>query len=81
MYFVGQVAHSQYTAATLRGWEKRVIPAIYRHIITNECEAMRYLDFGISNEDSGRYLNEGLVLQKCGMGGRAIVYQTYKVDL
>ena len=42
---------------------------------------MRYLDFGISNEDSGRYLNEGLVLQKCGMGGRAIVYQTYKVDL
>lgn len=81
MYFVGQVAHSQYTAATLRGWEKRVIPAIYRHIITNECGAMRYLDFGISNEDSGRYLNEGLVLQKCGMGGRAIVYQTYKVDL
>ena len=81
MYFVGQVAHSQYTAATPQGWEKRVIPAIYNHIISHECASMRYLDFGTSNEDSGRYLNEGLVLQKCGMGGRAIVYQTFKVTL
>lgn len=81
MYYVGHVAHSQYTAATPKGWELRVIPAVYNHIIKNECEGMRYLDFGISNEDSGRYLNEGLVLQKCGMGGRAIVYETYKLTL
>ncbi|MGN0214237.1 MAG: GNAT family N-acetyltransferase [Muribaculaceae bacterium] len=81
MYYVGQVAHSQYTAATPEGWDLRVIPAIYNHIIKHECEGMRYLDFGISNEDSGRYLNEGLVLQKCGMGGRAIVYETYKLTL
>ena len=81
MYFVGQVAHSQYTAATPKGWDLRVIPAIYNHIISHECASMRYLDLGTSNEDSGRYLNEGLVLQKCGMGGRAIVYQTFKVTL
>ncbi|MGM9804167.1 MAG: GNAT family N-acetyltransferase [Muribaculaceae bacterium] len=80
-YYVGKVVHSQYTAATPQGWQLRVIPAIYHHVIANECHGMRYLDFGTSNEDSGRRLNEGLVLQKCGMGGRAIVYNSYKIDL
>jgi len=81
MFFVGDVAHSQYTAATSEGWRLRVIPAIYDYIIKEKCANMRYLDFGTSNEDAGRYLNEGLVLQKCGMGGRAIVYNTYKITL
>ena len=58
-----------------------MIPAIYQHIIANAGKDSRYLDFGISNEDRGRYLNEVLVLQKCGMGGRAIVYNTYKITL
>lgn len=81
MYFTGQVAHSQYTSATPQGWAMRVLPAVYDYIIKNECAAMRYFDFGTSNEDDGRYLNEGLVLQKCGMGGRAVVYNTYKIEL
>ena len=33
-------------------------------------------DFVLGNIGTKR-----IVLQKCGMGGRAIVYQTYKVDL
>ena len=81
IYSIGGVLHSQYTAATPQGWQYRVIPAIYQYIIANAGKDSRYLDFGISNEDRGRYLNEGLVLQKCGMGGRAIVYNTYKITL
>lgn len=81
IYRIGGVLHSQYTAATQQGWQYRVIPAIYQYIIANADKDIRYLDFGISNEDRGRYLNEGLVLQKCGMGGRAIVYNTYKIPL
>ncbi|MGN1265601.1 MAG: GNAT family N-acetyltransferase [Muribaculaceae bacterium] len=80
-YRMGSVMHSQYTAATQSGWQYRVIPAIYNHILHNECNGCRYFDLGTSNEDRGRYLNEGLVLQKCGMGGRAIVYNTYKITL
>lgn len=81
MYFTGQVAHSQYTSATPQGWAMRVLPAVYDYIIKNECSSVRYLDFGTSNEKEGKYLNEGLVLQKCGMGGRAVVYNTYKIEL
>ena len=37
--------------------------------------------FGISNEDHGRYLNEGLVQQKSRLGGRGIVYNTFEITL
>ena len=44
-------------------------------------EEYRYFDFGISNEDHGRYLNEGLVRQKSRLGGRGIVYNTFEICL
>ncbi len=81
VYVVGNVVHSQYTAASAEGWKNRVLPAVYHHILNTECQGKHYLDFGISNEDGGKYLNEGLVLQKCGMGGRAVVYNIYKITL
>ena len=40
-----------------------------------------YFDFGISNEDHGQWLNEGLVQQKSRLGGRGIVYNSYKFKL
>ena len=36
-----------------------------------------YLDFGRSTEGDGSVLNDGLVAQKEGFGGRAICYDTY----
>ena len=41
----------------------------------------KYFDFGISTEQGGRYLNEGLVFQKEGFGARAVVYDTYAIKL
>ena len=40
-----------------------------------------YFDFGISTEDGGRVLNEGLIYQKEGFGGRAVCYDTYEWDI
>ena len=37
----------------------------------------RYFSFGISNEEGGRRLNEGLVAQKTMFGARGIVYESY----
>ena len=31
--------------------------------------------------DNGRYLNEGLIFQKEGFGGRTTVYQTWEIGL
>ena len=42
---------------------------------------IKYFDMGTSVEDGGSVLNEGLIFQKEGFGGRAVVYDTYKMDL
>ena len=40
-----------------------------------------YFDFGISTEENGTVLNEGLVGQKEMFGGRGIAYDFYEIDV
>ncbi len=81
IYFSDTVAHTQYTCASPEGKKSGVLPALYSYIINNECGSCRYFDFGTSNEEEGRYLNEGLIEQKCGLGGRAVACNTYLIPL
>lgn len=80
IYLCEQCAHCQYIATTEAGRQQGALAIIYDHIINNCCEGMRYFDFGSSNEDHGRYLNEGLLAQKNGMGGRGIAYLMYRLE-
>lgn len=80
-YNTDTVCHAQYIAASDAGREMKALPLVFEHII-RQCEGrFQYFDFGTSNEDRGRYLNVGLIRQKSGMGGRGIVYTTYKVPV
>ena len=79
IYDCAGVAHVQYIATTQEGRDNYVLPYLFDHLINETFKDRKYFDFGISNEDHGRYLNEGLAKQKCYMGGRAIVYNTYKI--
>ena len=79
IFDTGIVAHAQYIASTPEGRESGAIPLLFNHLINIYFKQNKYLDFGISNEDHGNYLNEGLVIQKCRMGGRAIVHNIYKL--
>lgn len=83
MYYSGdQVAHCQYISSTPRGRELKSLALLFDYLIKLAANiGFKYFDFGISNEDGGRYLNEGLVVQKCRMGGRGIVYNTYSINL
>lgn len=80
IYHTGLVAHAQYIATSQKGKEMKVLPIIFNHLINTEFSQTRYFDFGTSNKEGGRVLNEGLVMQKTGMGGRGIVYNTYTLD-
>ena len=44
-------------------------------------EKKLWLDFGISTEDGGKYLNEGLISQKEGFGGRTNIYEMWKLEI
>jgi len=76
-----QVAHVQYIAAGEEGREYGAVDLLFRHLINERYKQMEYMDMGTSNENDGRFLNEGLIFQKEGFGGRAVCYDTYEVDL
>lgn len=82
LYLSGPVAHCQYIAASSQGKDSKALTLLFEHLINEHKQlGFRYFDFGISNEDHGRYLNEGLVRQKSRLGGRGIAYNTLVMDL
>jgi len=82
MYLSQPVAHCQYIAASPQGKDSKALTLLFDYLISEHTRlGYRYFDFGISNEDHGRYLNEGLVRQKSRLGGRGIAYNTYQIDL
>ncbi len=82
MYLSQPVAHCQYIGASPQGKDSKALTLLFDYLIGEATKSgYRYFDFGISNEDHGRYLNEGLVRQKSRLGGRGIVYNTFEIDL
>ena len=82
MYLSHPVAHCQYIGASPQGKDIKALTLLFDHLINeSQQQGYRYFDFGISNEDHGRYLNEGLVRQKSRLGGRGIVYNTFEINL
>lgn len=75
------VAHVQYIAASERGRDTGALDHVFEHLIEEVFPTKPYFDFGISNEQQGRYLNRGLIEQKEGFGGRALVHDFYAIDV
>ncbi len=81
MYLMKNVVHTQYTGTTDEGRRIGVLDHLYAYLIRERFSAFEYLDFGISTEQDGSVLNEGLIAQKEGFGARGVVYDTYEVEL
>ena len=81
MYLMKNVVHTQYTGTTDEGRRIGVLDHLYAYLIKERFAAFEFLDFGISTEQDGSVLNEGLIAQKEGLGGRGVVYDTYEIDL
>lgn len=79
LYVSQQVVHTQYISATEEGKKLHAIDAIFHKILTDDLHGCKYFDFGTSNENMGRYLNESLIYQKEGFGGRAVCYDWYEL--
>jgi len=75
------VAHVQYIASGDEGREFGALDLLFRHLINERFKQMEYLDLGTSNEDGGHVLNEGLIFQKEGFGGRAVCYDAYEIRM
>ena len=75
------VAHTQYLASSLEGKELHALDLVLDRLISEVYVDKRFFDFGISNEDEGRYLNEGLIFQKEAFGARAITHDFYELEI
>ncbi|HJR05813.1 MAG TPA: GNAT family N-acetyltransferase [Pyrinomonadaceae bacterium] len=80
VYESSEVAHAQYISASDEGKQSGALDLIISYLINEYYAHKKYFDFGISTEDEGRYLNTGLIENKQGFGGRAIVYDFYEVE-
>lgn len=81
MYLSACVAHVQYIGSTAKGRDNGAVDLLFDHLIHKVYSGFKYFDMGTSVEDGGQLLNKGLVFQKEGFGGRAVVYDTYELDV
>lgn len=75
------VAHVQYISASDAGKDLHALDLIFTTLIEETFAGKPFFDFGISNEDGGRVLNEGLVAQKEGFGARSVVHDYYELRI
>jgi hypothetical protein len=81
LFDFGNVVHTQYLANSDRGREIGALDYLIIKLIENQFQNKEYFSFGISTENRGRYLNEGLINQKEMYGGRAVCNDFYEIIL
>lgn len=81
LFHFDAVLHTQYLAVSDHGKNLGALDFLLNYVIEEASEGFDILSFGISTEDRGRVLNEGLIFQKEGFGARSIVVDHYEVAL
>lgn len=81
VYVTPTVAHTQYITTTEKGRETFAFDFLGNELISNVYADKIWFDFGISTENGGMVLNEGLCQQKETFGGRGFVYDFYELEI
>jgi len=71
--------HTQYIATSSEGKDFGAFEAIVNFLL-NEFRDKKYLSFGISTENNGTHLNEGLAQQKESFGARGVCHDFYQLN-
>ena len=79
LYMDAQTAKTQYISANEEGKRVGTLDLLFSQLIAQcEKDGLRYFDFGTSNLVANDDLNDSLIFQKEGFGGRAVCYDTYE---
>lgn len=81
LFEYGKVVHTQYLAANDIARKIGALDYTISEVISKYRNSKSWLDFGISTENNGHLLNNGLISQKEGFGGRTITYETWVIDI
>ncbi|MDY0835430.1 GNAT family N-acetyltransferase [Pseudomonas sp. SED1] len=81
VYDFGHIVHTQYLGASDEGRKVGALDFVLNELVSKVYSNKKYFSFGISTENGGRYLNEGLIAQKEGFGARAVVHDFYEIKI
>ena len=81
LYVSTQVVRAQYSSATPLGKQLGAIDILYDRIIHHDYAGYPYFEFGTSALGQTNIINESLIFQKEGFGGRGICFDRYEWDL
>lgn len=76
-----QVIHSQYISATTNKNQLGSLDFLHDFLLKKMFPDKAFFDFGISNENSGKQVNSGLLYWKEGFGARAVTQDFYTVAI
>lgn len=75
------VAHSQYISGNSNKNELGSLDFLHDYLISNVFKNKKYFDFGISNENHGKNINEGLLYWKESFGAKSITQDFYELEI
>lgn len=75
------VAHSQYISGNSDKNELGSLDFLHDYLISNVFKNKKYFDFGISNENHGKNINEGLLYWKESFGAKSITQDFYELEI
>ena len=81
VFLTKNVAHVQYIGSNVEKNSLGSLDFLFHQLITDTFSKFNYFDFGTSNEDDGRKLNQGLLYWKEGYGARSLTQDFYEIDV
>jgi hypothetical protein len=75
-----EVAHSQYISSINDSKFKYSLDYLHDYLINDVFKNKRYFDFGISNENNGKNINNGLLFWKESFGARTMTQSFYQFN-
>ena len=82
LYDCGQTVKTQYIVASEEGRQHGALDFLFDNLLDcYEAEGRQFFDFGTSNLPENDDLNDSLIFQKEGFGGRAVCYDTYEWEI
>ena len=80
LFLTEKVVHPQYISGNEQRNELGSLDFLYNHLITEVFKDKNFFDFGISHEENGRKINEGLLFWKESFGAKTTVQDFYEIQ-
>lgn len=82
LFITPTASHAQYVASSKTGYDISALDAVFEHCIGKaRQQGKRWFDFGVSTEEKGWVLNEGLHQFKSEFGAGGTTNEFYELDL